>query len=122
MASLGHNELTDVFSQSKLNVHENPVIVTQVGWMDLENLTVIAGLLSGKLQINLVTRFLPTPRLWTIIGVKQWTFQWLISIYIAYKDMGFNGLVIHHLIMITRISYEIIFTISLPKLINIAPL
>ena len=33
---------------------------------------------------------------------------------------GFNGLAIHYWIMITCISYEIIFTISLPKLINIA--
>ena len=33
----------------------------------------------------------------------------------------FNSLVIRHLIMITCISYEIIFTIYLPKLINIAP-
>ena len=31
-------------------------------------------------------------------------------------------LVIHHLAMITYISYEIIITLSLPKLINIAPL
>ena len=39
---------------------------------------------------------------------------------IAHKEMVFNGLVIHHLIMISCISYEIMFTA--PKLINIAPL
>ena len=45
------------------------------------------------------------------------------SIYFAHKDMVFGSLAIHQLIMITCISYEIIFTtISLPKLINIAPL
>ena len=53
--------------------------------------------------------------------VKQCTFQWLISNDISHKEMVFNGWVIHHLIMITCISYEIIFTISLPKLIDIAP-
>ena len=36
--------------------------------------------------------------------------------------MFLNSLIIHHLIMITCISYEIMFNISLPKLINIAPL
>ena len=55
-------------------------------------------------------------------GVKQCTFQWFISNDIVHKEMVCNGLVIHHLIMITCISYEIIFTISLPKLTNIAPL
>ena len=44
-------------------------------------------------------------------------FQWYCT-----KGMVFNSLIIHHLIMITCISYEIVFTISLPKLINIAPL
>ena len=33
----------------------------------------------------------------------------------------FNGLVIHHLIKITCISYEIIFATSLPKFVDIAP-
>ena len=46
----------------------------------------------------------------------------LISNDIVYEECVFNGLVIHHLITITCISYEIIFTIYLPKLINIAPL
>ena len=66
-------------------------------------------------------------------GVKQCTFQWMISNDIAHKEMFFNGfqrfssmvfsgLVIHHLIMITFISYEIILTISLPELVYIAPL
>ena len=32
------------------------------------------------------------------------------------------SLIIHHLVMITYISYDIVFTISLPKLIDIAPL
>ena len=43
-------------------------------------------------------------------------------IYIAHKEIVSNRLVIHNLIMITGTSYEITFTISLPKLINIAPL
>ena len=58
----------------------------------------------------------------SVTGVKQCTFQGLISNDIAQKEMVFNGLVIHHLIMITCISYEFIFTISLPQLINRAPL
>ena len=45
-----------------------------------------------------------------------------ISHDIAQKEMVINSSIIHHLIMITCISYEIIFTISLPKLINIAAL
>ena len=52
----------------------------------------------------------------------QRTFQRLISNDIAHKEMVFKSLVIHHLIMITCISFEIVFTVSLPKLINIAPL
>ena len=36
--------------------------------------------------------------------------------------MILSSLIIHHLVMITYISYEIVFTISLPKLIDIAPL
>ena len=36
--------------------------------------------------------------------------------------MFLSSLIIHHLAMITYISYEIIITLSLPKLINIAPL
>ena len=36
--------------------------------------------------------------------------------------MVLNSLTIHHLVMITCISYETIFNISLQKLINIAPL
>ena len=55
-----------------------------------------------------------------ITGVKQCTFHWLISIDIAQKGMVLNSLIIHHLIMITCISYEIIFAMSLPKLIDIA--
>ena len=57
-----------------------------------------------------------------ITRVKQCTFHWLISNDIAQKDMVSNGLIIHHLIMITCIGYGIIYTISLPKFSNIAPL
>ena len=57
----------------------------------------------------------------SITGVKQCTFQWLISNDIAQIETVFNSLIIHHLILITCISYEMMFTISLPKLINIAP-
>ena len=55
-------------------------------------------------------------------GVKQCTFRWLISNDFALKDIVSNGLIIYHLIIITCISYEIIFTKSLPQLVNIAPL
>ena len=48
-----------------------------------------------------------------ISRVKQCAFQWLILNGIAHKEMVFNGWVIHHLIMISCISYEIIFTIYL---------
>ena len=43
-------------------------------------------------------------------------FQWYCT-----QRKGSNVLAIYHLIMITCISYEIMFTIYLPKLINIAP-
>ena len=56
-----------------------------------------------------------------ITGVKRCAFKLLISNDIAHKDMDINGLIIRHLMMIACISYEIISTISLPKLINIAP-
>ena len=41
---------------------------------------------------------------------------------IAQKEMFLNNLVIHHFIMLTIVSYEITFTLSVPKSINIAPL
>ena len=37
----------------------------------------------------------------------------------AQKQMSFNSLIIHYLIMTTFISYDKVFTISLPKCINI---
>ena len=46
----------------------------------------------------------------------------LISHGIAQKEMALSSLIIHHLIIITCISYKIIFAKSLPKLINITPL
>ena len=54
-------------------------------------------------------------------GVKQYTFRQLISSDIAKIEMVFN-LIIHHSIMITCISYEITFTLSLPNWIDIPPL
>ena len=58
---------------------------------------------------------------WTsTTGVKQCTFHWLISSDIVQNKMVLNILIIHHLIIITCISHEIMFTISLPKLINTA--
>ena len=57
-----------------------------------------------------------------ITGVKQCTFRWLISHDSAQKEMVLISLIIHHLIMITCISYAIIFTLALPILINIASL
>ena len=56
------------------------------------------------------------------MGVKQYIFLRLISHDITQKEMVLNSLIIHDLIIITFISYENIFTISLPKLINIVPL
>ena len=50
------------------------------------------------------------------IYISMIDFQW----FFVRKEMVLNCLIIHHLIMITCISHEIIFTISLPKLINIA--
>ena len=49
--------------------------------------------------------------------VKRCTFHWLISndTCIAQKEMVLDSLIIHHLIMITCISYEIISSISLSK-------
>ena len=57
-----------------------------------------------------------------IKGVKQCTFHWMIPNDMVQIEMVLNRFIIHHLITITCISYEIIFTISLPKFINIAPL
>ena len=49
--------------------------------------------------------------------VKRCTFHWLISndTCIAQKEMVLDSLIIHHLIMITCISCEIISSISLSK-------
>ena len=41
---------------------------------------------------------------------------------IVQKEKVLNSLIIHHMVMATCISYEIISTISLPKLVNIDPL
>ena len=57
----------------------------------------------------------------TFTGMKQCTFHLLISNDIAQKEMVLDRLISHNLIMMTCISYEIIFTISLPKWIDIAP-
>ena len=46
-------------------------------------------------------------------GAKQCTFHRLISIDIAQKEMDFNSIIIHYLIMITCISYEIIYLLYL---------
>ena len=54
-------------------------------------------------------------------GVKQSTFHWLISSELVHKQRVFNILIIQHLIIITCISYENIFAISVPKCIDIAP-
>ena len=40
------------------------------------------------------------------------TIWWLVSNAIAQKEMVFNSLIIHHLIMTTCISYEMMFAIS----------
>ena len=55
-------------------------------------------------------------------GVKQCTFHWLISSELEQKQWTLISLLIRQLFMITCISYENIFAISLPKYINIAPL
>ena len=54
--------------------------------------------------------------------VKQCTFHWLISSELVQKQRVFKSLIIHHLIIITRISCGNIFAILVPKCINIAPL
>ena len=54
-------------------------------------------------------------------GVKQCIFYRLIFKDIAQNEIVLNSLILHHLIMITCISSEIMFTICLPKLVNIAP-
>ena len=46
----------------------------------------------------------------------------LIADAIAQEEMVLNSLIIHHLVMIACISYEIIFATYLPKLVHIAPL
>ena len=55
-------------------------------------------------------------------AVKQCKFHGLISNDIAQKYMVLNSFIIDHLIMITCVSYKIIFTISVPKLITITQL
>ena len=52
--------------------------------------------------------------------VKQCTFHWFISSELVQKQRVFNSLTIQHLIMVNCISYENIFTISVPKCINIS--
>ena len=52
-------------------------------------------------------------------GVKQFAFHWSISSAPVQKQRVFNSLIIHHLIMITCISYGNISAIFVPKCINI---
>ena len=58
----------------------------------------------------------------SVTGMEQCTFHWSISSELLQKQRVFNGLIIHHLIMITCISYGNISAIFVPKCINIAPL
>ena len=55
-------------------------------------------------------------------GEVMYAFYWLISSELVQKERVFFCLIIHHLIMITCISYGNIFAILVPKCINIAPL
>ena len=56
-----------------------------------------------------------------VTGMKQCTWHWFISSEPVKKQGVFNSLIIQHLIIITFISYENKFAISVPKCINIAP-
>ena len=56
------------------------------------------------------------------IGVKQCTFHRLVSSELVKKWIVFNSFIIHHIIMITCISYGNIFAILVPKYIDISPL
>ena len=58
----------------------------------------------------------------SVTGMEQCTFHWSISSELLQKQRVFNGLIIHHLIMITCISYGNISAIFVQKCINIAPL
>ena len=49
---------------------------------------------------------------------KQCAIQWLISRELVQRQRVFNFLIIQHLIIITCISYENVFAISIPKCIN----
>ena len=58
----------------------------------------------------------------SVTGMEQCTFHWSISSELLQEQRVFNGLITHHLIMITCISYGNISAIFVPKCINIAPL
>ena len=60
-----------------------------------------------------------TQVLFQFTGVKQCIFHWFISYGIAQTEIVLNSSLSHHFILIPYISYEIIFTVSLPKVINI---
>ena len=82
--------------------------------------TIWASLLVSGRRSNPWAKLLEMPVLCLCTGVKQCIFHWLVSNDIAQKEMVWNSLIIYHFIMITHTSYEITFTVSLPKLINIA--
>ena len=76
-----------------------------LSWINLKSPKPLACKISGK-----STRY-PSQG-WSNVYFIEW------FIMILHK----NSWIIHHLVMIICISYEIKFTISLPKLINSAPL
>ena len=71
---------------------------------------------------------LRTPQRWPAkyfpqrTGVKHCKFHWFVSYVIVQKLRVLSSLRIHHLIMITCISYGNIFAALVPKCINIAAL
>ena len=55
------------------------------------------------------------PQGWSNVHFINW-----FPMILYKKEIVLNSRIVHYLIMITCISYEIMFTLSLPKLINIA--
>ena len=108
-----------VFVWSTSNCHHvNPHVSAVVKWKLLIRIILDSNsrCLCKGVQMTIVADHLDNAGFNTT-GVKLCTFHWLISNGIAQKERVLNGLISHHSIMITCISYEIIFTISLPKLI-----
>ena len=134
MTSLGHNELSNycetgftrkpcrslLINEKSQNVwvmawwHQS----TSHTWTKVDQFSISKDCLSmhgdshykDKMVLRLSHLYLCSP---DNTEVKQCIFHGLIVNDIAQKEMVLNGSIIHYLIMITCISYEIIFTIYL---------